>query len=69
MKIISFIEEPPVIKQILQHLGLWDIRNNSPPQVSRINMVREPTYQPVTDQAPAGVEVWSQVPNYGYWAE
>jgi thioesterase domain-containing protein len=69
MKIISFIEEPPVIKQILQHLGLWDIRNNGPPQVPHINMVREPTYQPVRDHAPAGDEAWSQVPNYGYWAE
>jgi hypothetical protein len=30
MKIISFIEEPDVIKQLLQHLGLWEVRNNGP---------------------------------------
>jgi len=68
MKIISFIEETDVIKQILQHLGLWDIRNNGPPPLL-LNMVREPTHHPVRDHAPGGDEVWSQVPNYGYWAE
>jgi hypothetical protein len=79
-KIISFVEEPDVIKQILQHLSLWEVRNTGPPclprrsrrrkaPAPRLNMVREPTYQPVRDHAPAGDEVWSQVPNYGYWAE
>jgi len=63
MKIISFIEEQDVIRQILQHMGLWDIRNTGPPQVTRLNIVREPTYHPMPDQAPAGDEVWSQVPN------
>ena len=69
MKIIGFIEEPDVIKQILRHLGLWEVRNNGPPPASFLNIVREPAYQPVPDQAPAGDEVWSQVPNYGYWAD
>ena len=32
MKIISFIEELPVIEKILHHLDLWDIRNHDPPQ-------------------------------------
>jgi hypothetical protein len=57
MKIISFIEEQAVIKQILHHLGLWEVRNNGPPQVPLLNMVREPTYQPVRDHAPAGDDV------------
>ena len=69
MKIISFIEEPDVIKQILQHLGLWEVRNNGPPLAPRLNMVREPVYQPARDHEPAGDEVWSQVPNYGYWVK
>ena len=69
MKIISFIEEQDVIKQILQRLGLWEVRNNGPPQATLLNMVREPVYHPVRDHAPGGDEVWSQVPNYGYWAE
>ena len=32
VKIISFIEELPVIEKILRHLDLWDIRNHAPPQ-------------------------------------
>lgn len=31
MKIISFIKEQAVIKQILRHLVLWEVRNNGPP--------------------------------------
>ena len=69
MKIISFIEEPPIIKQILQHLGLWEIRNTGPPQETHLNIVRELTCQPVRDHTPADDGFWSQVPNYGYWAE
>ncbi|MDY6906390.1 MAG: transposase [Thermodesulfobacteriota bacterium] len=69
MKIISFIEELPVIKQIMQHLGLWEIRNTGPPQKTHLNVVRELTYQPVPDQAPADDGFFSQVPDYGYWAD
>jgi hypothetical protein len=32
MKIISFIEDLALIKIILRHLNLWDIRNHDPPQ-------------------------------------
>ena len=31
MRIISFIEEPDVIKAILLHLDLWAVRNHDPP--------------------------------------
>jgi hypothetical protein len=69
MKIISYIEEQAVIKQILQHLGLWEIRNTGPPSESHLNVVRELTYQVAPDQGPPDDGFWSQVPNYGYWAE
>ena len=36
MKIISFIEEIEIIEIILQHLGLWDIRNPDPPQPDQV---------------------------------
>lgn len=42
MKIISFIEEQVVIKQILQYLSLWETRNNdppNPPQTARKHVV------------------------------
>jgi len=31
MRIISFIDQPPVIKKILLHLNLWDPPQRSPP--------------------------------------
>jgi hypothetical protein len=31
MRVIAFIESGPVIKKILVHLDLWDIRNHDPP--------------------------------------
>jgi len=34
MKIISFIEQAEVIKQILQHLGLWEAQKRPPPKSS-----------------------------------
>jgi len=34
MKILSLIEDPEVIKKILKHLGLWDIKA-CPPSVWR----------------------------------
>ena len=66
MKIISFIEGQAVIKQILQRLVLWEIRNTGPPPTPNLNIVRELTYQVVPDQAPADDRFFSQVPNYGY---
>jgi len=34
MKIISFIENEEVIKKILKHLGLWEIRPRPPPKAT-----------------------------------
>ena len=33
MRIISFIEDMPVIRDILQHLGLWLVRSRPPPKI------------------------------------
>jgi hypothetical protein len=33
MKVISFIEDDALIKKILAHLGLWEIRIHDPPQI------------------------------------
>jgi hypothetical protein len=32
MKIISFIDQPEVIKAILQHVGLWETQKRPPPK-------------------------------------
>jgi len=34
MKIISFIEDEEVIKKILKHLGLWEVKARPPPKVT-----------------------------------
>ncbi len=32
MKIISFIEKAAVVKKILKHLGLWEVKSRPPPR-------------------------------------
>ena len=34
MKILSFIEDPEIIKKILKHFDLWDVRPRSPPKAN-----------------------------------
>jgi hypothetical protein len=34
MQIISFIEDPPVIRKILLHLHLWEVPKRSPPSTT-----------------------------------
>ena len=34
MKIISFIDDSEIIKKILNHLGLWDVKRKPPPRAS-----------------------------------
>jgi hypothetical protein len=34
MKVISFIEDPDVIKKILKHLGLWLVKPTPPPRAN-----------------------------------
>ena len=39
MKIISIIEDFDIVKIILKHMDLWDVRNHDPPEI-------EPVYIP-----------------------
>jgi hypothetical protein len=34
MKIISFIDDSEIIKKILKHLGLWDVKRKPPPRAN-----------------------------------
>ena len=43
MRIISFIDQPDVIKKILQHLGLWE-ESHAPPD--RDSQRKELTFDP-----------------------
>jgi len=34
MKIISFIEDEELVKKILKHLSLWDVKHKPPPRAN-----------------------------------
>ena len=34
MRIIAFIEDEQLVKKILKHLGLWDVKRKPPPQAN-----------------------------------
>ncbi|CAB1065625.1 hypothetical protein D1BOALGB6SA_10422 [Olavius sp. associated proteobacterium Delta 1] len=36
MKIISFIEDEQLVKKILQHLDLWDVKPKPPPRANSL---------------------------------
>jgi hypothetical protein len=42
MKIIAFLEDPPVVRKILQHLGLWETQQRPPPKRIIPSTVVEP---------------------------
>jgi Putative transposase len=44
MKIISFIENPPVIHRILAHLDLWDVPKRSPPVSPPRDFIYDPDF-------------------------
>ncbi|MBR9979875.1 MAG: hypothetical protein KFF50_02485 [Desulfatitalea sp.] len=60
MRITAFIEEQPVIRKILSHLGLWETRNHDPPK-ARADPI--PTFE-------SGFTIdtsYSQLPLIDYW--
>jgi hypothetical protein len=34
MRIIAFIEDEQLVKKILKHLGLWDVKRKPPPRAN-----------------------------------
>ena len=43
MRIISFIDQPDVIKKVLQHLGLWE-ESHAPPDGGPKEITFDPSY-------------------------
>jgi len=35
MRVISFIEDQDIIKKILKHLGLWEVKPRPPPKMAK----------------------------------
>jgi len=46
MRIISFIDQPEVIKKILQHLGLWEQSQAPPESEPPIKEIKEINFDP-----------------------
>jgi hypothetical protein len=44
MKIISFIEDPPVSHRILVHLNLWEVPKRSPPVSPPRDFIYDPDF-------------------------
>ncbi|MDY6853230.1 MAG: hypothetical protein SWO11_00770 [Thermodesulfobacteriota bacterium] len=42
MKILSFIEDPEIIKKILKHLDLWNLKSKPLPRVNAPPNKKEP---------------------------
>ncbi len=58
MRIISFIDQPKIIKKILKHLNLWDTRINDPP-AKKTGHIPELFYD----------DSFSQIPEIDYWSQ
>jgi len=52
MRIISFIENEEVIKKILKHLGLWELKARPPPRANAL-----PKYEPSIDYSDSQLPV------------
>ena len=50
MRIISFIDQPDVIKKILQHLGLWEESHAPPENEPPRKEIKELTFDPSYSQ-------------------
>ena len=58
MKIIAFLEDPPVIRKILQHLGIWETQPRPPPK----KIIASPTVEPIAEE----YLPWEADPIYEY---
>jgi len=64
MKVISVIEDEEIIKKILKHLGLWEIKARPPPRVTGPLKIQEYKIDYSTSQLPVS-DKWLYVdPDY-----
>ena len=62
MKVIAFIEDDALIRKILQHIGLWEIRNHDPPQLNDAHI-------PAIETELTYDYTYSQLPPIDYWTQ
>ena len=46
MKVIAFIEDEEVIRKILKHLGLWEVKKRAPPKIKSPPFTKNISYVP-----------------------
>jgi hypothetical protein len=56
MKVISVIEDQDVIKKILRHLGLWEVKPRPPPKATRLPKTPEYSIDYSLSQLPVSAE-------------
>jgi len=52
MKVISVIEDEEIVKKILKHLGLWQIKPRPPPKATGLTKIAEYSIPYSTSQLP-----------------
>jgi len=60
MRVISFIEDSQVIKKILKHLGLWEVKPRPPPREIKAAPFIEPHIDYATRSGATGFP-WSDM--------
>ena len=62
MKIISFIDDSEIIKKILKHLGVWDVKRKPPPQANgpptESFIIYDESSSPGADDPPSLLFLW-----------
>ncbi len=53
MRIIAFIEDEQLVKKILKHLGLWDVKRKPPPCANPPEADLKPLLSMINPQRPA----------------
>ncbi|MBW1955980.1 MAG: hypothetical protein JRI76_06925 [Deltaproteobacteria bacterium] len=47
MRVIAFIEDPDVVKNVLQHLDLWDFKKPPRPVAQAAPIIQSPAYDDI----------------------
>jgi len=66
MKVISMIEDEEVIKKILKHLGLWNLKARPPPKEKKLPKLSEYSIDYSSSQLPDSNNM-SRAPSSNEW--
>ena len=64
MSVIAVIDDKTVIKKILKHLDLWDVKNRPPPKIKKATQVNEAIIDYFDSQLPPSDDFFFPDPEY-----